>query len=537
MQAQNENAQEKLFLRDLGRGIFARLTKEFEDYTGLSLRGERKLLIAQELTLMEQDFFAGLDRAYAIARDSFRNGRFSAARMRHFNPKMDAKLKQASEKWPQSADVWIIGGLMVQNQVAGLKTLYGLNQEEGTILDVLGSATSLSLGAQNPYLSIFDRVEDALGMRDNICSAYHPSARQAFFLEKIAALYPASEKIPLSIHSESSGAIVNSVSIECALAFIEKRGNGIDAKILAVDGTWAGGHGSAREATGFGVADFEQTRSGRPLYVDRCLPCPTKDKKQEFLSILRQKIKDGAAAGLYIEPDIIGDAGVAVVDPEVLKEALAILKQEALPVIADCVQQIGRTGPSYWGETTEAVLKDYPWLIITAAKSASNGQPFGFTIMPKEIADCAYPRSHLSTNQYNGPLLRAIGVSEFMTDSGFQAWLSAKSTKIEEMAEEYNIPLGHGGLRGKYMNRGVYVGSNDNVKLAQIALLVEDGILTGALPQSLRYQPMLMEYASTNSLVAQIIFRRVGEVMKGNISPEVETIYNSLQGEQSGLAR
>ena len=73
--------------------------------------------------------------------------------------------------------------------------------------------------------------------------------------------------------------------------------------------------------------------------------------------------------------------------------------------------------------------------------------------------------------------------------------------------------------------------------MVQIALLVEDGVLVGALPSAIRYQPMLLELSETNENVARIIFRRVKQVLKGNVSKEVKKIYNLMSGVSSGLAR
>ena len=290
-----------------------------------------------ELTLIEQEFFAGLDMSYVIAKDSFENLRCNKARIRYYNSEMDAKLNDLSKMWPNSAGAFVIGGLLFKEQIAGIKNLYGLDKNTGAIIDVLGSATSIALGAHNPYISIFDYVEEALKVRDNICTAYHPGVRQVFFLNKISKLYPGKTETALSIHSESSGAIVDSIAIESALAYIEKRVGGAKTRILAVDGTWAGSYGVSREATGFGVSDFGVKRTKKTLYIDRCLPSPTKENEKLFLGMLQDKIDEGVTAGLYIEPDIIGDSGIELVDSKVLSETLAILNKRQLPLIADCV--------------------------------------------------------------------------------------------------------------------------------------------------------------------------------------------------------
>ena len=536
MKLPSTNEQEKEFLIQLGRGIFERLTKEFEDFCGVKLDGERKELLSRELQLLEREYFDGLDKTYFMAKEAFEKGRQNKARARANNPKMNETLAAFQSTWLSSAGVPLLGGMIFSKHIAGIKYLHGLDEHEGALVDVFTSATSLSLGAHNPYATIYDYFETALKMRDNFSVPYHPGMRHAFFVDRISKLYPSTAKVPVNVHSEASGTVADSVSIEAALAYVEKRTNSISARMLAVDGTWAGTFSAAREGTGFGVSDFSMNRTNnQPLYVERCLPAPTTENKERFLNVVQDRVERGLAAGLYIEPDVIGDLGVPLVCPEVLRGALAICRKHQLPIIADCVQQIGRTG-SYWGENVDKVLKDYPLLIVTAAKSASNGQFLGYTLIPKEIASKAYPLCHINTNHMNGALLRAVAVSEFLCDANFQSWLAAKGKKIEEVAKKHGIAIGERGLRGKYMNRGVFLETNDNVKLAQIALLVEDGLLTGSLPETLRYQPMLMDYSSTNELIAEIIFRRVGEVMQGKVSQPVKEIFDKLQGVDSGLA-
>jgi len=535
-----QNQTEKAFLRRLGNRVKTKVTEEFLEYANHSsaIGKDRQDLLDREFTLNEQEFFDALDKSCALAAIALEQGRKASARIRYFNTEMDKMFQESSAIFPQAANAWILDGILFSHQLAGMKYLYGLDVQEAAVIDAFGSASSISLGAQNPYLTALDRLEDALCIRDNICSAYHIGVRQAYALKKLSNLYPGMREQPLVVHCESSGTIANAVAIESAAAYVEKKlmGGKIGAKILAVDGSWAGGYGPAREATGFGVNDCQEKRIDGSVWVDRCLPLPIKENKDSFLALLNQKIENASVAGLYIEPDILGDAGILPVDPEILQETIQLFGKNKLPIIADCVQQLGRTG-SYWGENVETILKNYPYLIVTTAKSASNGQPFSYTILPKEIADCAYPLSQVTTNQFNGALLRAVAVSELLSAPELQQWLSDKANKIEETASKYGITLGTTGLRGKYLNRAVSVGSNETVKLVQIALLVEDGILVGALPESIRYQPMLLDYSSTSELVANVIFKRIAEVQRGNISKDVEWIHNKMKNVPSGLAR
>jgi len=335
---------------------------------------------------------------------------------------------------------------------------------------------------------------------------------------------------------ESSGSIVNSIAIESVVAYAETVQKWSGAKIAGIDGTWCGGYGSSREGSGFGVDQAQTSKSGKTLWLDRCLPFPDKKNGAQFLAIIKEKVEKHSLAGIYLEPDIAGDLGIFSPDKTVLEKMSAILKKYGVPLILDCIQQLGRTG-GYWGENVETIFKDQPLLILTAAKSASNGQPFGYTILPKVISDVAYPISQVTTNQMNGPLLRSLVVAEILKNKQMQSWLEKKSNMIEEIAKKYDIEAGDNGLRGKFLNRGVFVGTDEQVKLVQIALFVEDGILVGALPGAIRYQPMLLELSSTNEYVAHAIFRRITQIKKGVVSKEVQEIYNRLASTPTGLAR
>jgi acetylornithine/succinyldiaminopimelate/putrescine aminotransferase len=526
-----ENENEKQFLQELGGGIVQKVKNNFLSYSGLFISPEREKLLDSELQIMICDYFEALDKSYEITKNTYKNGNTNKKRSRFFNKVINARVEKFKDSIPVSAEIFVLGGLMFDKHLGGIKYLTGLTEDNGAIIDVFCSATSLSLGAGNPYFSIFDSIENALNIRDNICSVYHAGIKQAFFVNEICKLYPNDKKVRLCVHCESSGTVVDNIAIECAIAYMEKRTGKTNVKILCIGGTWAGGYGTAREASGFGADNFITKRTGKNLFAEKVLPLPTKENHEKFIEILQNKIKTEQVAGIYIEPDCIGDAGIINFDKDLLQEIVNIMSKNKLPIIADCVQQLGRSG-GYFGENVETILKNYSYLILTTAKSVSNGTPLGYVIMPKEIADCAYPVSHLTTNQFGGSLLRTIAVAQMLKNKKFQSWLEKKSNNMEKLAKKYNLEL-----RGKFLNRSIYVGSNDNVKLIQIALFIEDGILVGALPNSLRYQPMLMEYTKTNDLIAEIIFRRINEVKAGKISKDVMTIYNKLSGVSSGLAR
>lgn len=535
----NKNKEELKFLQSLGNQAVNSVVKEFFKFAKneYHLSKESLRLIDNETRFLEKKFISGLTLTNNLAYLTLAGKNKHKKRIAYFNKTMNNYKKKVLEHYPPAANAWVLNGLVFNSQIAGLKKMSGHTYNTGYIIDVLNSASSLALGAENPWLIKIDRIEDHLGIKDNICTAYHPGIRQGFALKELAKLHP-NKKMSGSfvVHSETSGTIVDSIAIESVVGYGEKKLKNKSCRVLAVDGTWAGGYGSAREGTGFGIDGQQKQRSGSNIWVDRCLPQPIKELSDKFLAILEEKLKFRQVAGLYIEPDIVGDLGIVEFDQNLLEKVALLMKKNRLPIIVDCVQQLGRSG-GYWGENVESILGNYPLLVLTTAKSASNGQPLGFTLMPKEISDSAHPLSQITTNQMNGPLLRALVVAKILTDKKFQNWLKQKSKTIEKIASEFGFKPGNLGLRGKFLNRGIYMGNNEKVKLAQIALLIEDGILVGAVPQALRYQPMLLDLSDTNEKVARAIFSRVKKILDNEVSKEVRNTYEIMKQVATGLAR
>ena len=140
-------------------------------------------------------------------------------------------------------------------------------------------------------------------------------------------------------------------------------------------------------------------------------------------------------------------------------------------------QGAGRTG-TYWGENVDTVLSDFPYLILTAGKSAANGQPFAYALIPEEIDKHTYPLSHISTHGGNAGLLRALMVQRLATAPEIISLVQKKTEILESIAKRHGFAIGDGGLRGKYMTRGIYVGDNNKLKKIQLQLLIEDGIFS-----------------------------------------------------------
>ena len=329
--------------------------------------------------------------------------------------------------------------------------------------------------------------------------------------QKAEALRNARSKMVSEIvtnHPELEGVVDAENPTVKDLHILEAAGHVDMPKVLAINGTWCGGYGTAAEGTGFGVAQHAELLGTR--WVDRSLPLPTHENREEFLRLLKEKIASGQVAGLILEPNIIGDAGIINTDPDLLREIVAIMNKgdhgHSLPIIADCIQQgSGRTGQYFGFEGKNyAALRDYPLLITTTAKSASNGQPFGFALMPQPIVDAAYPLSMITTNAGNGATLRAVLVANFVNRPEIQKIIDRNAQVMEQVANKYGLTL-----RGMRMNRGINAGSPDAAEYLQLALLLQDGILTGGLPAAVRFQPMLLEHPQTIYNLMHVVCRRI----------------------------
>ncbi|MEM4134716.1 MAG: aminotransferase class III-fold pyridoxal phosphate-dependent enzyme [candidate division WOR-3 bacterium] len=475
---------------------------------------DRNLSEAQ-LAYLERLYFGALRLSQILSEQAIREGRINPRRSVWFNPEMQALINRAREVFTPQTLVWQLDGIGLLRQRGGLKEVYAAggkgwkSQFDGVFHDVLGSATSLNLGAEFPYASIVGTIASQMGIGDNFCLPYHPGLHQITGAEVLSSLYPNPTEV--YIFTESSGTAVNSAAIEAVCAYGESVFPGKLPKVLQIDGTWCGGLGTAKEGTGFGVASQAEKRGTR--WVDRCLPLPTAENRDWFLKIVEEKIARGEAAGIFLEP-IVGDAGIVPVDPQLIKELIKILKQGAnghpLPIIVDTVQQgTGRTG-NFWGIEHLPELQNYPYLVLTTAKSSSNGQPFGFMIIPKQIAEKAYPLSMITTNSGNGGLLRAVVVAKFVTDPRIQEIIDKNAQIIDEVATQYGL-----NLRGLRMNRGIETGSRELMELIQWHLFIKYGILVGALPATVRFQPMLLESPSTIRNITEAVCRGISEIING----------------------
>jgi len=519
---------------------------------GIDLTPTEQAIIEAQLAQSERLYAGAIRLAYILSDDSTKGKRFNPKRSVWFNLEGARWIERARNVFTSPTLVWQLDGIPLLRQRGGLKEIFGASNQglkghfDGIFHDVLGSATSLNLGAEFPASSVIQSILSFDGRGDNFCLPYHPGIHQIIAAEYFKSLYPNPEEV--YFFSESSGTAVNSAAIEAVCAYGESVFPGKNPRVLQIDGTWCGGLGTAKEGTGFGVAKQVENRGG-PLWVDRCLPVPTAENKELFLKIVKEKIANGEATDVILEP-IVGDAGIVPADHQLVKELVEVLREGtngySLPIIIDTVQQgTGRTG-FYWRIDHLPELASYSHLVLTTAKSALNGQPYGMMLIPKKIAEKAYPLSMITTNSGNGGLIRAMLVAEFVTQPKIQQIIDENAQIIDEVAQKFGL-----NLRGLRMNRGIDVGSKELMELIQWHILIKYGILVGALPGVIRFQPMLLEYPETIRNITAATCRGILEVRQNveltsdgtaiTLNPEIvpQEVINSFNSSKnpSGLNR
>lgn len=454
---------------------------------------------------MMQQYLDALDLSYNIAQNSFDGLLYDPSRVAVNNQHLHTHKQNTQKHFPQSANVRVMGGISFDYAIWSIR--YPAYVESGPIIDMFSTASSVTCGAHNPCLSICDIHDISMRNHDNICTPYHLSPRHEYILKTIASYHPAYLKDEnFIVQINSSWSVSNSYAIESAKAFYNKRNPWWKGKILAVDGTRAGQH-TARQATGFGVDQQDNSVHGTWSYVQRALPLPITKNIDTYKDLIEQKLQQWDIAGFIIEPDVIWDAWMYKVNKDILLFIKKTAQKHALPIILDCVQQLWRSWWYFWENV--ALFSDYIYTIITTAKSVANGQPLSYYIMHKDIADAAHPYSQANTHQMSWTLSRIIMMHDIINDDEYQHMIQEKTKIIESVFASYWYSIDDNGLRWKYLNRSIFVWDNDMVKRTQLALYLCDGLLIGWIPQSLRYQPMIFDYNKTLEKTAHTICKRL----------------------------
>jgi acetylornithine/succinyldiaminopimelate/putrescine aminotransferase len=130
----------------------------------------------------------------------------------------------------------------------------------------------------------------------------------------------------------------------------------------------------------------------------------------------------------------------------------------------------------------------------------------------------------ITTNQLNGALLRAVLSADIVNDERIRNHVDSVGEMMEDVAEEYDVEL-----RGRGMNRGIFTEDPEKMEIAQFALLINRGILVGALPSTIRFQPCILEDKYTIELLMRSTLDEWEKVKNGDISVAVQEAVDESQ--------
>ncbi len=501
----------------------------------LTLSDHQRQFVQQLYEDAWQRYLAAAKQAYDISQRSLNGDYANKQRSPYFNEAVATVYQAIRQTYVDKGFISILGGVTIVNQIGSIKQMYISESESQPVLDVMGSATTLNLGAGFPLFAAIDTIDKLLGIDDNMALVYHASIHQQLCFDVLCDLYPVKSVEP-QIFSESSGTAVNSIAIEAASAYAEKLGLKKNSRILAFKGSWSGGFGTAKEASSFGATTQHEKKAGLH-WIDRCLEIPqSRSEELRVLAVVEQKVAAGLASGLIFEK-IIGDAGIIELSDSFVSELLKLFDNSphsTLPVIVDEIQAgNGRSSDNYWSFSPESGLTTYERLIITNAKSSAGGKPYAFVLMPKAIAMAAYPLSMLTTHSGNGPVGRAATYAKFVTHPKIQAIKNESAAKIED---ELTHSIGQK-WRGRHLNIGIITDGSRELELLQHYLYIHNGILAGAFPATLRFQPNLIEYPDTLLNVVKTIGLALTTIKTSKDSPQgnlVAELSNKLAGKGGG---
>lgn len=477
-------------------------------------------------------YIAAAESARSITAQSLGRSYANPARSPYFNTDAKALYKKMRGIYVDKGFISILGGITIINQVGSLKSVYINDKESQQVVDVMGSATTLNIGAGFPLFSAIDATENILGIGENVALVYHASLYQQWCFSFLRSLYP-NQSVDPQVFSESSGTAVNSVSIEAANAYSESIGYSSTSRLLAFQGTWSGGFGTAKEASSFG-ADKQIIKKTGSRWVDRCLTIPkTAAEESAILEQIQQKIADGTACGIILE-HIIGDAGIITLSDDFLTQLAAICKNTPkgpLPIIIDEIQAgNGRSSSSYWSFGDIPAFANYTHLIITNAKSAGGGKPYAYSLMPKSIAKAAYPLSMLTTHSGNGPIGRSVAYAKFITHPDI---VRIKERTAANIISRLQNSIGNN-WRGRHLNIGITTETSAQLELLQEYLYIQYGIIAGSFPSTLRFQPNLIEYPETLYTTLAIITQAINDI-NGEPTELLQNITSKTQRSTGGL--
>ena len=159
------------------------------------------------------------------------------------------------------------------------------------------------------------------------------------------------------------------------------------------------------------------------------------DAADRYAHDVRARLGEMAEAGLapaaFVAEPLSGNAGGVELPPGYLQQVYAAVRAAGGLCIADEVQVgYGRLGTTFWGFTEHGVVPD----VVTMAKAAGNGHPFGFVVTRREVADAFASQGSFFSSVGGSPVSCAVGLAVLDTieAEGLQANAAAVGAHLTQ---------------------------------------------------------------------------------------------------------
>ncbi len=205
-----------------------------------------------------------------------------------------------------------------------------------------------------------------------------------------------------------------------------------------------GYHGwtTATDEISTSLQDNPQARETRPPWVHlAAMPNLYRgefrgpDAADRYADDVRARLADLARAGTapaaFVAEPLSGNAGGVEIPPGYLAQVYDAVRGAGGLCIADEVQVgYGRLGTAFWGFEEHGVVPD----IVTMAKAAGNGHPFGFVVTRREIADAFASQGSFFSSVGGSPVSCAVGLAvlDAIEAEGLQANAAAVGAHLTE---------------------------------------------------------------------------------------------------------
>jgi acetylornithine/N-succinyldiaminopimelate aminotransferase len=189
---------------------------------------------------------------------------------------------------------------------------------------------------------------------------------------------------------------------------------------------------------------------------------------------------------VMLEP-IQGEAGVFEATDSFLRALRALTRDRGMLLILDEIQTgIGRTGRVFGCEHA-GVTPD----VMTLAKGLGGGVPLAALLAHRDV--CCFEPGDQGGTFCGNPIMAAVGcaVMQEITRPGFLDAVTQAGEHLAKRLNELSRRHGFGEVRGKGLLRGLNLGRDDAVRIAEQALA--RGLLVNApRPDTLRFMPSLI---------------------------------------------